>query len=180
MKIDKLEVREFRLEDSNDVVGWMNRSPLDLFNVSSGFEFPLSEKMFSEYYQKSNPNERKLYSVFLEETRQHIGHFEIKNINLRHSIGTGAHIILSPEFRGKALGKNLVSLLNYVGFEVLGLYRLGVSVHTHNIPAIATYLSAGYLLEGIVREVLLFEGRRYSLYQMGLLTVEWKNGKNPK
>lgn len=157
-----------------EVVEWMNISSWELFKVTSQFDFPLSIARFEEYLRKMDPQNHKAFSVIDQDNREHIGHFEIKNISLRHLNGTGAHIILSPKFRGRGIGTKLVKSLNWIGFKILGLQRLGISVHTFNVPAVVTYFRAGYVFEGILKNALLFEGKRYSLYQMGLLAVNWE------
>ena len=135
-----LGVREFSIKDASLLASWMSTSAMDLFMISSSLTFPVQAETLIDYSKKIKPNEHNLYSVFLKETGQHIGHFEIKNINARHKIGTAAHIVLSPEYRRKGLGYHLINLISMVGFEVLGLYRISLSVHTVNVSAIAAYV----------------------------------------
>lgn len=175
VKNNLFEARTFKPEDAALLASWMSTSPEDLFMLSSSLIFPLKPKTLIEIAQNANPDEHKFYSVYLVNTNTYVGHFEIKNINTRHKIGTGAHIILSQKYRGKGMGRYIVDLLNEVGFTVLDLDRLSLNVHTSNRAAIACYvLVAGYTYEGLIREVLLFNGKRYSLYQMGLLRFEYE------
>jgi len=174
VETSEFEVRVFTGKESVEVVPWMSLSPEALFMVSSRFEYPLTPEIFIEYTKRANSEEHKFYSVFKKENNQHIGHFEIKNISKKHRVGTGAHIILSPKCRGKGLGQELVKLLTKVGFSVLDLHRISLSVHTINYQAISTYVKSGYIIEGLIRDVLKFEDKRYSLYQMSILRHEWK------
>lgn len=167
--------RPFCPEDAPKIALWMSTSAADLFMVSSSLVFPVSADVLIKRAKEVDPDEHKFYSVFLAGSDTIAGYFEIKNINSQHSIGTGAHIILSPEYRGKGMGKDLIDLLSRIAFSSLGLYRVSLSVHTTNQAAIAVYKKAGYVNEGLLREVLLFGGKRYSLYQMSLLRGEWKN-----
>jgi len=171
---DLFEVRPFKAGDAALLASWMSASPMDLFLLSSSLTFPVKPETLIEKAERANPEEHRFYSVFLIETGKHAGHFEIKSINSKHRIGTGAHIILSPEYRDKGMGKDFVELMSKVAFTTLDLYRISLSVHTVNQAAIAAYKKAGYFSEGLLREVLLFDGKRYSLYQMSLLRSEWK------
>jgi RimJ/RimL family protein N-acetyltransferase len=150
---------------------------MDLFLISSSLTFPVKPGILVERAKSANPEEHKFYSVFLNETKDLVGYFEIKNINKAHGAGTGAHIILSPEYRGRGYGKELINLLSKIAFLELGLYRISLSVHTINKTAIAAYAKAGYSEEGLIRDVLIFDGKRYSLYQMSLLRPEWEGKK---
>ena len=171
---DLFEVRPFKAGDAALLASWMSDSPKELFLLSSSLTFPVKAETLIERTEKADPEEHRFYSVFLAETGRHVGHFEIKNINTRHRIGTGAHIVLSPEYRGKGIGRQFIDLISEVAFTKLDLHRLSLSVHTVNLAAIAAYRKAGYFSEGLLREVLLFDGKRYSLYQMSLLRSEWK------
>lgn len=168
------EARPFDPTDASAIASWMSVSPEDLFMVSSSLVFPVDPDMLIKRAREAHPEEHKFYSVFLIGTDTLAGYFEIKNINSRHNIGTGAHIILAPEYRGKGMGKDLVDLITKVAFSSLGLYRISLSVHTTNQAAIAVYKKAGYSIEGLLRDVLSFNGKRYSLYEMSLLRPEWE------
>ena len=169
------EVRPFELNDVRLLSSWMAVSEYELFLLSSTLIFPVAPETLTEYFQKSAPESHRFYSVFWIETGEHVGHFEIKNINLKHKAGTGAHLILSPTKPGRGLGRLFVDLVSKTGFEDLKLHRVSLSVHTVNISAIVAYLKAGYFFEGTIRDVLVYKGMRYSLYQMSLLKKEWKS-----
>lgn len=169
------EAHPFNHEDAPKIASWMSISPMDLFMVSSALIFPVTPDILIKRVKEVHPEEHKFYSVFLIGADALSGYFEIKNINSRHGVGTGAHIILSPEYRGKGMGKDFVDLISKVAFSSLGLYRISLSVHTTNQAAITVYKKAGYSNEGLLREVLLFDGKRYSLYQMSLLRPEWES-----
>jgi len=168
-------VYPYQTKDARFLAEWMSVSQLDLFYLSSSFTFPVSEDTFNDYVAKASSEEgHRFYSVLLKKSNEHIGHFEIKNINMRHNIGTGAHIVLDPKYRKKGWGKPFVHLVSEAGFEALNLDRLSLSVHTENLSAIAAYIRAGYRFEGTIRDVLTFEDKRFSLYQLSLLKTEWQ------
>ena len=171
---DFFEARPFNFEDVPLVVSWMSTTPLEVFMLSSSLIFPVLPEMLIKRVQKASSEEHKFYSVFLIEEGIHVGYFEIKNINHRHKTGTGSHIILSPTYRSKGMGKDFVELISTVAFTSLWLDRISLNAHTFNRAAIACYVKAGYSFEGLIREVLLFEGERYSICQMGLLRTEWE------
>lgn len=178
---DKLfEVRDFQYSDTDNLAPWMSTSKNDLFTLSSSLHYPLEPQAFLEYSNRVKCDEHKLFSLYLKKEQAHVGHFEIKNINKRHNIGTMPHVVLAPEYRGKGLGFPFVNIISKTGFKVLSLYRIGLSVQVSNKTAIAVYVRAGYVFEGLIRKVLEQDGTRYSLYQMSLLRDEWDSFQDSK
>lgn len=171
------EARPFKPKDARLIASWVSSSPMDLFLFSSSLNFPLATKTLVKRFKEADPKIHRFYSVFFSKTNGLAGYFEIKGINKKHRIGTGSNIILSPEYRKKGYGKELVDLLTKIAFLKIGLYRISLSVHTINKPAIKAYLRAGYSKEGLIKEVLNFGGKRHSLYQMSMLLPEWKSRK---
>lgn len=71
--------------------------------------------------------------------------------------------------QGKGYGKkSLECLLNY-GFETLNLHRIQLNVISFNAPAIALYERAGFQKEGIMKDFLLRDGKRYDLHMYAKL-----------
>ena len=167
-------ISPFKDQDAKALINWISGSEFDLFLLSSRLTHPIKLKSFNTYFNSIDQKSHKLFSVYLRETNEHVGHFEIKNINKKYGTGTGAHILLAPNHRKKGYGKHFINIVSKVGFIDLNLYRMSLSVHTINTKAVSAYIKAGYQFEGIIRDILMFKGKRYSLYQMSLLKTEWE------
>jgi len=63
-------------------------------------------------------------------------------------------------------------LLDYA-FGELNLHRVQLTVFEYNERAIALYEKLGFRREGVYREFMQREGRRYGMYLYGLLHSEW-------
>lgn len=176
---DHLGVVPYGPQHVEALATWMSADAFDLFLTSSSLTFPVTAKALEEYHRASTapPGTHEFLEVYHRQSGQHIGHFEIKAISRRYRTGTLAHVLLgAKEFRGKGLGKELCDLMVRYGFECRDLYRLSASVHVCNRPAVAAYVMGGFVLEGVVRDVVEFHGKRYSLYQMSILKPEWQRG----
>lgn len=180
-RVGELEAVLFETSHAEKLSQWLSRDAYELFLTSSSLPFPCSASTFEEFYRTHfKKGSHEFFSVFHSGTKRHVGHFEIKNISAAFRSGTLAHVLLGDrDYRGKGLGKNFVQLMSCVGFEILQLYRLGLAVHVDNCCAVSAYVRGGFLVEGIVRDVLERDGKRISLYQMGLLSPEWSS-QNPK
>ena len=77
---------------------------------------------------------------------------------------------LLPEFRGKGIGRKLLTRTIDAAFG-LGLTRIELSVREDNVSAIALYKSLGFEIEGLHRNAVCIEGRYENLYSMALLRV---------
>lgn len=82
----------------------------------------------------------------------------------------GYRIALSAiEFTGQGLGREATELVLEHAFERVGLHRVWLHVYAFNMRAIAVYRSCGFVVEGRLRDALLWEGRRHDALLMGVL-----------
>lgn len=61
-----------------------------------------------------------------------------------------------------------------IGFEELGLHRIGLGVYENNKAALNCYLKSGFNIEGVSRDVLWFNNEFLSLVEMAILEDEWR------
>lgn len=78
------------------------------------------------------------------------------------------------ELRGKGIGKEALNLLIDYGFNELNFHKIQLNVIEYNKRAIFLYEKTGFVKEGIYREYIYRDGRRYHMYLYGLLKGEWK------
>ncbi len=86
------------------------------------------------------------------------------------------HIYIGePSARGKGIGKKSVRILLSIAFLELELNKIWLTVHPSNVRAIHTYVSIGFILEGIHRDEFLLNGEFVSEIYMGILKKEFSN-----
>jgi RimJ/RimL family protein N-acetyltransferase len=177
IKLDGLEVRPFESSCAGNVAHWLSREPKETFLTTSSLPYPCTTEIFNSYYKtKDETGLHQFFSIYNTSKNRHIGHFEIKNISTSFEIGTIAHVILGDrDYRGKGNGKDIVRIIAKLGFEYLNLYRIGLSVYTFNTNAVAAYIKGGFVVEGVIREVIKRDEQRFSLYQMSIIRPEWES-----
>ena len=79
--------------------------------------------------------------------------------------------------RGMGYGREAMDLLLEYGFRNLNFHRIQLNVLEFNHGAIALYEKCGFKGEGIFREFVLRNGKRYNLLLYGLLKYEWEMNK---
>ncbi|MCC5623123.1 GNAT family N-acetyltransferase [Nostoc sp. CHAB 5715] len=76
--------------------------------------------------------------------------------------------------KGRGYGKATVEMVKQLAFETYNAHRLWLDVKLHNNRAQAVYKTAGFVVEGILRECLKVEGRYDSLIIMSMLQQEYE------
>lgn len=74
----------------------------------------------------------------------------------------------------KGYGREAVELALRFAFHELNLHRVQLSVFSYNERAIILYEKLGFSREGVFREHLHRDGRRYDMFLYGLLRREWQ------
>jgi len=78
------------------------------------------------------------------------------------------------KYRGCGHGKAALKLTLEFGFEELNFHRIYLTVLDYNEPAIKLYEKLGFKREGVYREFIHRDGRRYDMYLYGILRPEWE------
>jgi RimJ/RimL family protein N-acetyltransferase len=78
------------------------------------------------------------------------------------------------DFRGKGYGTDAMQIILRYAFEELNLHRVNLSVFAYNKRAIRSYEKCGFKYEGLMREFIYKEDKRWDLWNMGILHSEWQ------
>jgi len=147
---------------------------------------------FLRFFDKipANPKSREELKQWIKETQtsgksysfsirsidkdEMVGYIELTNIqwwngvaNLGIGIGEGKH-------RGSGYGKEAMELLLDFAFNELNLHRVQLNVFSYNKGAMSLYEKLGFKREGIYREFIHRDGKRWDMYLYGILSNEWK------
>lgn len=81
--------------------------------------------------------------------------------------------LIGPRGRGRGLGTEAVRLIVGYGFERLGLRRVELAAYGNNARALHVYEKAGFVVEGVRREVRMRDGEWTDEVLMAILDREW-------
>lgn len=90
-----------------------------------------------------------------------------------HNESCNFRILFVPGACGRGLGTEASRLIVGYGFEELGLHRISLEVYAFNPRARRVYEKVGFVPEGVLRDALLWEGRRVDATVMSILAPEW-------
>ena len=118
-------------------------------------------------------NTAYIFAVKILDSQKIIGVTGFENISWNNGtsliyIGLG-----ESENRGQGYGKEALKLTIEFGFEELNFHRIYLTVLEYNEPAIKLYEKLGFKREGVYREFIHRDGKRYDMYLYGLLRPEW-------
>ncbi|GAA1552061.1 GNAT family protein [Kribbella sancticallisti] len=86
----------------------------------------------------------------------------------------GFRILVGPAGQNRGLGSEATRLIVSYAIEELGLHRVELGVYAFNPRAQRAYEKAGFVVEGIRRQALKWDGDRYDDVIMAVLAPEWK------
>ncbi len=106
-----------------------------------------------------------------------IGLLELDGIMWTHGTTFISIAIGAADNRGKGYGRDALQLGLDYAFRELNLHRVCLTVFNYNEGAVRLYESLGFVREGVYREHLQRDGRRYDMLLYGLLRREWESRK---
>ncbi len=139
------------------------------------FAFPLTVPQLERYLLTAigDPPTTRLFTA-VDPAGAALGHIELTRIDRRHRGASVARVLVYAEYRGRGVGREVLSQVLRVGFEELGLHRIELNVFDFNQVAIAAYQHAGMMIEGHLRDVRRVGEAYWSVYQMSMLETEWR------
>lgn len=132
-------------------------------NIKEWFEKDLEKNVPDEYF----------FTIHTLDSDQLIGFVALHGICWHQRdawVGIG---IGEPEYWGKGYGTDAMRLALGYAFMELSLERVTLGVFASNPRAIRSYEKAGFKLEGVERQIVLRDGEKGDILDMGILRQEW-------
>lgn len=132
---------------------------------------PVSETDQEKWFENiCRQPDRYVWAV--EIKGQHIGNVGLYHIDLVHRRAEAWTLLGEPDWRGKGLGREAMTLLLNYGFDGLGLNKIYLHVDNENIIAQKMYMKLGFMEEGNLVEEYFIQGRFRTILRMRLLVSE--------
>jgi RimJ/RimL family protein N-acetyltransferase len=140
---------------------------------------PKSRQQIMEWIKGTqNSNTSYAFSIRSIDKDEMVGYIELSNIQWWNGIANLGIGIGAALNRGSGYGKEAIALLLDFAFEELNLHRVQLNVFTYNNSAISLYEKLGFKREGVYREFIHRDGKRWDMYLYGILRYEWENLQN--
>jgi RimJ/RimL family protein N-acetyltransferase len=104
-----------------------------------------------------------------------LGYLELDGLDWQHGVcGLGLGIGDRANW-GQGYGHEATEMALQYAFDELNLHRVTVTVFSYNQRSMALFEKMGFQREGVFRERLQRDGKRYDMVLYGLLRREWED-----
>lgn len=175
MTAPTIRLRPFTIDDFGTMKRWAVSAEFLMQWTGRSFVWPLDDSQLSAYLDEARGDEpRRHLFMAIDDRGRVVGHIGLRDIN-RIDGGAMVSCVLVDENagRGRGIGPAMMERIAEFSFGELGLHRLELYVFDFNTQAIACYESAGYRIEGLLRDKRKLGDAWWSPYLMSLLAPDW-------
>lgn len=144
-------------EDTDLIIRWRNDK-----SVQNNFIFrePFTREMHQKWLNEKVATGEVVQFIIAEKaTQRKIGTVFLRDINKINLSAEYGIFIGESDARGCGYGTEACKLITDYGFSELGLHRIFLRVFSRNQSAISSYIKAGYVTEGIAKDMVFLDNR---------------------
>ena len=171
----KVQLTTFQPADATTLATWQQDNAfLRLLDALPAY--PKTETQLQAWID-SIPAQTRDYTFAIRrlDNKTLVGWVELDGIMWQHRV-TGISIAIGDMVeRGKGYGGEAMRLAIDFAFYELNLHRIQLTVFAYNTNAIKLYERLGFKKEGVYREHVERDGKRYDMFLYGLLRHEWQS-----
>jgi RimJ/RimL family protein N-acetyltransferase len=172
-----IQLEPFGPNDFQQLIDWINTEELLIKWSGSLFSFPLTIKTMEWYIRDTNiPGESDafVFKAVETETGEVVGHISLGGLSWKNRSSRISRVLVSPHAQQKGICQQMTKAVLKIGFQELGLHRIGLGVYENNKAALNCYLKSGMNIEGVSRDILWYNDEYLSMVEMAILEDEWK------
>lgn len=174
MKGKNVQLTALNPDDLPTIVRWyQNTEFLRLLDARPAY--PQTKATLAQWLEeRQKANDTFIFAVRLLTNNDLLGYVEFDGILWANQVGWLSIAIGNQAHWGKEYGYEAMELALKFAFHELNLHRLQLTVFSYNQRAIALYEKLYFQREGIYREFLQRDGKRFDMYLYGILRYEWE------
>lgn len=170
-------LEHFDKNDFQQLISWINTEELLTNWSGSLFSFPLTTASMEWYIRDTNipfESDAFVYKAVDADSGKAVGHISLGGLSWKNRSARISRVLINPEDHHKGYCQQVTRAVLKIGFEELGLHRIGLGVYENNKAALNCYLKCGLNIEGVSRDILWYNNEFLSLVEMSILENEWK------
>ncbi len=154
---------------------WKWANDREVTRLTKGYgRAPSFEAALAAYDRETSTEDVRRFGIHLAASGELIGRCSLKGLQLIVGRGEASIFIGEDKHRGHGYGTEAMYLLCRVGFEMLELHTIFLTVLACNPRAIASYHKLGFQDAGRLREASARDGNRIDILYMDLLRGDLK------
>ena len=171
---EKVVLRDITEADVTDrYLGFLNDPQVTTFLTTKPSEHTI-ESLRKFVKEKIDSKDCIFLSITDKKSGLHIGNIKIEPIDYENKKAVIGIMIGDKEFLGKGYGTDAMKTALDYCFCDLNLNKVALGVVSENIAASKSYRKAGFIVEGVLREDTIWNGKKYDRTLMAVLKSEYK------
>lgn len=167
----QISIRKFERQDVENKVKWINDSRN---NAYLHYDLPLEVEKTELWYEK-NKYRTDRYDAVIEIDGMAAGLIGLLNIDCKNQKAEYYVCIGDQSVKGKGVALMASKLLLEYAFCTLKLNKIYLYTERDNIKAQRLFERLGFRNEGLLKEDLIYNGRRVDRFYYGITRLEYEN-----
>lgn len=154
---ERVVLRPITMADTPLIVRWRNTE-----SVRRNFIFreTFTEEMHNNWMRTRVASGEVIQYIIVErESGKSIGSVYFRDIDRSNRSAEYGIFIGEEDVRGRGFGSETAKLFTDYGFSSLGLHRISLRLLSDNTRAQKSYENAGFVREGVFRDMVMLDGK---------------------
>jgi UDP-4-amino-4,6-dideoxy-N-acetyl-beta-L-altrosamine N-acetyltransferase len=170
--MEKIKIRQIRNSDTNNIIKWRNNPKV--------LEHFIYQKQLNRIdhlnWLKTQVRTKNAYQFIIHNINKSkdIGSVYLRDVDTKNNKAEFGIFIGEDSARGKGFGTLATKKILEFAFNDLSLNKIFLRVFANNLNAIASYKKSGFIQEGLFREEILIENKKFDMIFMAILKNNWK------
>ncbi len=168
---EKVSLRPISREDTPLIVAWRNTPSVFRHFI---FRQPFTAQLHENWLKTKVDTGKVIQYIITEKNGRPVGSVYFRDVDRENDSAEYGIFIGEEDALGRGLGTETARLFTRFGLDVLKLHRISLRVLGSNDIARRSYEKAGFVTEGIFRDMVKLDGEYMDVVFMALLGEEEK------
>ena len=161
-----IRLRPYKKSDSEIISSWLTDEKGFMKWCAGMYTYPMTPQQLNDRYDEFCKDENAWFMTALSDDGSVCGHFIFRKADCTNNSIHMGFIIISPDMRGKGLGKQMLSQALRYAFEIFGAKTVTLGVFANNPSALGCYKAAGFTATDTEKESFEFCGEKWDCINM--------------
>lgn len=155
---------------SQDYVNWLNDEEVYRYMETRG-NYTL--EILKIFLEECELNRKLFWAIHLKLNNLHIGNIKIDPVNLKHGTAEFSIMLGRKEEWGSGYGLESSERIIKYCFDEIKLRKITLGVAAENSTAIKLYQNLGFIIEGVYKKHLIYDGRYHDVLRMAIFNSDF-------
>ena len=167
---EKVSLRPITREDTGLIVAWRNKPSVYMHFI---FRQPFTRELHENWLTTKVDTGKVIQYIILDKALEKpVGSVYFRDVDPESESAEYGIFIGEEDYLGRGIGTETARLFTRFGLDVLKLHRISLRVLSGNEIARRSYEKAGFVTEGIFRDMVKLDGEFRDVIFMAILNEE--------